>query len=258
MILFTIKKTFFDIWDHLFTVTLLNIGFTILVAVNLSIAYMLLNAHSALFVLGIGIGIVLLSVYIGAASMVARDIADYKSLEFKKFFQYIRQVWKSALVFSVLVVIQVVIFRVIIPWYVKMGGFFGIVAMGLLFWLAVIWLFAGQYYFPVRSRLDTNARKIIRKSIVLFFDNTFFTFVLGMGTLVLFLLSSFTAFLLPGIVSILIWHQVGLKLRLYKYEYLEKHPEANRKRIPWDALLREEREGVGKRTLRNMIFPWKE
>jgi hypothetical protein len=29
-------------------------------------------------------------------------------------------------------------------------------------------------------------------------------------------------------------------------------------RVPWDALLAEDREQVGVRTLRGMIFPWKE
>jgi hypothetical protein len=44
---------------------------------------------------------------------------------------------------------------------------------------------------------------------------------------------------------------------MYKYDYLEKNP-GDRRRIPWDALLVEDRERVGKRTLKGMIFPWKE
>jgi hypothetical protein len=56
----------------------------------------------------------------------------------------------------------------------------------------------------------------------------------------------------------LIWLQAGFKLRLLKYDYLENDSDANRKRIPWDALLIDERERVGKRSLRGMIFPWKE
>jgi hypothetical protein len=43
-----------------------------------------------------------------------------------------------------------------------------------------------------------------------------------------------------------------------KYDYLEENPRADRKHIPWETLLREERERVGKRTLKGMIFPWKE
>jgi len=56
----------------------------------------------------------------------------------------------------------------------------------------------------------------------------------------------------------MIWHQAALKLRLKKYDYLEENPEANRKQIPWDALLIDERNKVGPRTFKGMIFPWKD
>ena len=69
---------------------------------------------------------------------------------------------------------------------------------------------------------------------------------------------------------------------MYKYDFLEERQQASadqtsadqegtdegqveqaggkrrRVRIPWDALLAEDREQVGVRTLRGMIFPWKE
>jgi len=49
-----------------------------------------------------------------------------------------------------------------------------------------------------------------------------------------------------------------VRLRLLKYDWLEAHPDANRKKIPWDELLIEEREKTGTRTLKNLIFPWKD
>ena len=70
--------------------------------------------------------------------------------------------------------------------------------------------------------------------------------------------SVFTGGILPGLGAVLVWHNVALKLRLYKYDHLEQQPESNRKQIPWDALLVDDRDRVGKRTLRGMIFPWKE
>jgi hypothetical protein len=70
--------------------------------------------------------------------------------------------------------------------------------------------------------------------------------------------SLFTALLLPGISSILLFWNTAFKLRLYKYDWLEQNPGSNKKSIPWDALLVEDRERVGKRTLKGMIFPWKE
>jgi len=257
MILFMLNKTFFDFWDNLFSIFLLNFGCTLIVGAGIYVTS-LLGVHPVTFFLGILITVVMFSLYVGAAALVARDIADYKSPTFKSFFQYLKEVWPAALGFMLLGGIQLVIFSVILPWYFRLGNLIGILVAGLLFWISVIWVFASQYYFPVRSRLDSDIKKVFRKSVLVFFDNTAFTLFLGCGTLVLLVLSGFTAFLLPGIGTILLWHQVGLKLRLYKYEYLETHPEAQRRNIPWDTLLQDEKERIGPRTLRGMIFPWKE
>ncbi len=45
---------------------------------------------------------------------------------------------------------------------------------------------------------------------------------------------------------------------MFKYDYIEAHPDTDRKHLPWEELLFEEREKVGTRTLKGMIFPWKE
>ena len=38
---------------------------------------------------------------------------------------------------------------------------------------------------------------------------------------------------------------------------LEANPDTDRRHLPWDDILFDEREKVGPRSLRNMIFPWK-
>jgi Zn-dependent protease with chaperone function len=116
---------------------------------------------------------------------------------------------------------------------------------------------AFQYFFPLQARLERRFFKILKKMFLLLLDNPLFTFGLLLASLIILVLSVFTIFLLFGITTILLWWNVALKLRLYKYDHLEKHPD-DRRRIPWDALLVEDRERVGKRTLKGMIFPWKE
>jgi len=257
MILFTIKKTFFDMWDNLFSIALINFGCILLAGVG---AYILqfFSFHPVVFFFGVFVTTTMLLLYIGAVSMMTRDIADYKAPAFfKNFFQYIKEVWKATLAFAFVIVIQLFIILGIFL-YSQIGNIISFLAISILFWTSVIWWLTSQYYFPVRSRLDTKIKKIFFKSVALFFDNTLFTIFLAIGTLILVILSSLTAFLLPGIGTILLWHQVGLKLRLYKYDYLEEHADAGRKNIPWDQLLVDERERVGKRTLKGMIFPWKE
>ncbi len=89
-------------------------------------------------------------------------------------------------------------------------------------------------------------------------DNTFFSIFLGIYTIVILGVSFFTALLIPGISVILLAHQIALKLRLYKYDYLEENSEASRNKIPWEELLYEEKVRIGTRTIKGMIFPWKE
>ncbi len=258
MLGFLVKKAFFDMWDHFLAVVILNLGFILIITLTPLAAQALAPLSVAGSLASFALGGALLFVYSGVASMAARDIANYERAEFKKVIGYLKETWKSSLIIGAiwLAVTVVVVFG--FPFYAQIGGWIGLLALVFLFWAIVIWSLASQFYFPVRAQLDHEPRKVIRKSFVLFFDNTFFAIVLGVLTIVGFVLSGFTAFLIPGMTALLILHQVALKLRLLKYDYLEENPEASRRDIPWDALLIDERERVGKRTLRGMIFPWKE
>jgi len=106
-----------------------------------------------------------------------------------------------------------------------------------IFWVTVFWLLSSQYYFPSVFQLGGGAIKNLKKSFIIFLDNTGFTFFLGIHTLVLIVVSFPAAFLIPGISVILLSHQTALKLRMYKYDYLEKHPGAKGKGYPLGKVL---------------------
>lgn len=258
MLMFMVKKAFFDMWDHFLGVVLMNLGFIVLLTIPLLLPSVLVDLSVYAALASQVIGGLLSFIYAGTISMAARDIANYERPEFRKVVEYFKETWKSSLVHGLIWAAVVLIVVVGFPVYANMGNLLGLGAIIFLFWALVIWTLASQFYFPVRAQLDTKIGKIIRKSFIIFFDNTFFAIITGIGSLLVIAGSVFTALLIPGIAGLLIWHQVGLKLRLLKYDYLEENPDANRRKIPWDALLIDERERVGKRTLRGMIFPWKE
>ena len=82
-----------------------------------------------------------------------------------------------------------------------------------------------------------------------------------LGAILISLLSVFTLSLFPGVTGLLLWFQVGLKLRMYKYDYLETidpNEPRNKIKIPWDTLLATEKEQIGPRSLKGMFFPWKD
>jgi len=197
------------------------------------------------------------AVLCGVASRVTADIADYKQPGFAEAIVHLSESWTNSLLVAVLLAAYLFVVSVAFPFYAG-RGVVGWLAIGLLFWVTVAVLLAAQYLFPIQSRLDRKFRKIVRKSFLLLFDNTIFTFGLMFVALVVFVASLFTAVLLPGVATIFLWWNAALKLRLYKYDWLEQNPGADRRKVPWDALLIDDRERVGKRTLKGMIFPWKE
>jgi len=255
---FLIKKAFFDMWDNFLGVVMMNLGFVAL----LSVPFLLPQAVAPFGLLPIvivyAIGIILISLYSGVVAMMSRDIANYKRPEFKSFLPYLKETWVSSTVFGLIFIAIGLVLLIGFPVYANMGNLLGFAAIVFLGWALIIWLFASQFFFPIRAQLDSQNKKVLRKCFILLFDNTIFTIGLGIGSMAIMIGSFFTAFLIPGFTGLLLWHQVALKLRLYKYDYLEENPEANRRSIPWDALLIDDRDRVGKRTLRGMIFPWKE
>jgi hypothetical protein len=71
------------------------------------------------------------------------------------------------------------------------------------------------------------------------------------------LLSVFLGFLFPGLGCVLLFLNTAVKLRLCKYDYLEKNPQANKKYIPWELLHKDEINMISDRSIRELIFPWK-
>jgi uncharacterized membrane protein len=254
---FLLKKTFFDMWDNMFRIIIMNLGFIVVMAIFF-VLNPLFGSIPALALATLVIGIALLAVYMGAVSRMTSEIADYKQPGFGDFWRFVKETFPTSLLLALVIAVYVFVIRVAFRYYGSLQSIVGPLAVSLLFWVTVILLLAGQYIFPIQSRLDRNFRKMVRKSFLVLLDNSGFTIGLFLCTLITTGVSLFVAFILPGLSTVFLLWNVAVKLRLYKYDYIEKNPQANRRQIPWDALLIEDRERVGKRTLKGMIFPWKE
>lgn len=258
MLLFVVKKAFFDMWDHFLGVIILNLGFIALLTIPILLPPVVVGISVVAAIVVQAIGTLVIFVYGGAVAMACRDIASYEKPEFGKFLGYLKETWISSLILGLIYIGLVFVVWIGVPVYAGMGTLLGLAALVFLFWAALIWVVSSQFFWPIRAQLDTKIGKIVRKCFIIFFDNTVFALVVAVGSVAVIAVSALTALLIPGITGLLIWHQVALKVRLYKYDYLEENPDANRRKIPWDALLIDDRERVGERTLRGMIFPWKE
>lgn len=252
-----IKKAFFDGWDNLLFLIVLNLGVVVIIAIGAYLPMLFGEAWQAS--LGAAVfALILLSVYEGGTSRLASEMAAYKRPELKSLFSAIGESLPASLFFGLVNAAHLFLLSFVVPFYYSMGGIVGLGALSLVFWISLAWWLASQWFFPIMVQLPGNFKTVIKKCFILFFDNPGFTIFMSLHSLFTFLVSVVTALLMPGLVSIHLARQGALRLLIHKYDYLEEHDGADRKKIPWEALLVEERELIGHRTLKGMIFPWKD
>jgi hypothetical protein len=265
MIGFLIKKTFFDLWDNLFRVALLNLGFIASLAIPVFLPGLLLSIPP-LSVAVMAIGILWCSVYLAAAAMALKRISDYGAFGFGDLPQCLKETWPSGILMGIAVFVIYLLATMIIPFYLSIASLFGLLLAAVIFWTVAVCVVSLQFFFAIRARLDTKLSKVFKKCFIFFFDNPGFCIFSFIHNLVLLAISGLLAFLFPGPAGILLYLDEALRLRLLKYDWLEENPPAvtegaikpKRPKIPWDALLIDDRDRTGTRSFKSFIFPWKD
>lgn len=265
MIGFLLKKTLYDFWDNLLKIVVINLGFVALTAVPVFLPQLAAKfIESTALEIGINaVGIFLCSIYLAAAAHSIKSISDYGSFGFADFFKAFKIAWPAGLVMGAFVFALFLIVSVVIPFYFSMESPVGMILAMVIFWATVFGLLAFQFFFTVCARLGTNLRKAVKKCMILSLDNSGFSLFLLLHNLAATIipalfLSPALPLLFPGPAGILLYLDEAVRLRILKYDWLEANPGANRRKIPWDAILIEEREKTGSRTFKNFIFPWKD
>jgi hypothetical protein len=260
MIGFLIKKTFFDLWDNLFRVALLNLGFIISLAIPVFLPSLLSNSILTLVILIAGI--LWCSVYLAAAALSVKALSDYGGFGFGDFAKNLKAAWPAGLCMGAAILVLWAMVTIIIPFYLSINSIIGLLLGAVIFWTLVLALLSLQFFFAIRARLDSKLIKVFKKCFIIFFDNPGFALFCLLHNVVVLVISALLAFLFPGPAGILLYIDEALRLRLLKYDWLEANPEpgpqSRRRKIPWDAILIEEREKTGTRSLKSFIFPWKD
>jgi hypothetical protein len=254
---FLIRKFFYDMWDNLYKLALINLGFL----ASLTIPILIPPLFESIPALAMGIlalGILWCCVYLSAAALSLKALSDYRSFGFADFFRNLKTIWPAGLLGGGIFFIGYLLITMVLPFYFSQGSFLGLLLGSLVFWALLAGILGFQFFLPIRSRLDTKLPRVIRKCFIILLDNTGFCIFSGIFALVILAISVFLLFLFPGPGGILLFLDEALRLRLLKYDWLEANPGADRRKIPWDALLIDEREKTGTRSLKNLIFPWKD
>ena len=241
-------------------IVLLNLGFVALSAIPIFLPKLVAKfvyIPSLEMVLSV-FGILFCAVYLSAASVVLKSISDYGSFGFGDFFRAFKTAWPAGLVMGFFVFIFFIVITFVIPFYLSIEAGIGLILAAIIFWMSIFAVLSFQYFFTVYARLGANLKKAFRKSMIISLDNSGLSLFLLLHNIGVLLLSIVFAFMFPGPAGILLYLDEALRLRLLKYDWLDANPGANRRQIPWDTILIEEREKTGERSLKNFIFPWKD
>ncbi len=257
MIRFLIKKVFFDIWDNFVVVMIMNIGFV----VPLLIFFLAGNyvENTGLSLLIIAAALLVFSLYSLGVNGIVHGYSKYQRNGFKAFkdaFRY--HIGHAFFYFAFLIVVMFAIFYGI-PFYMSFQNMVGYFLGMLTFWVLVSFLMAIQYFFPLCFHMEADGPfKTFKKCFIVLADNMGTSFFLLLRTIIDLALTILTATLIPGMTGISLSRMDTMRLLMKKYDFLEEHPEATKRDVNWEDLLYEERNLVGPRSLKNMIFPWKE
>ena len=257
---FLIKKAFCDLWDNMFLIVLLNLGFIASLAIPLLLPRII--PVPALSAAVLAVGIIWLFLYLAAAALSVKAISDYGSFGFSDFGENVKAGWPAGLVMGLICLVLYAMVTIIIPFYLHIESPVGLFLAAAIFWTFALSLASFQFFFAIRARLGTKPLKVTKKCFIIFFDNPGFSVFCLFYSLVMLVVSGLLAFLFPGPAGILLFLDEALRLRLLKYDWLEANPDTNtpyrKRKIPWNTILVEEREKTGTRSFRSFIFPWKD
>ena len=261
MYLFFIKKNFYDGWDNMLSLIVINLVIMTVSLGLLSLIYALQQSVPLVIALIILFGIVI-SILTLASGEVASSAANFGSAHLADFFRAIPSCIADGIRFGLILSVVGTAAYVCIPFYFAQKTLPTMFIGSMFVWLVVFTLLSLQWFVAIRSLMHNDFKKCLKKCFIIFFDNIWFSLFTVVYNFFLLVLSVFLFGLLPSVAGITLAQVNALRLRLYKYDYYEAHPELKtpkeKRYIPWDELLQNDKETLGPRSFKSLIFPWKE
>ena len=261
MYLFFIKKNFYDGWDNMLSLIVINLVIMTVSLGLLSLIYALQQSVPLVIALIILFGIVI-SILTLASGEVASSAANFGSAHIADFFRAIPSCIADGIRFGLILSVVGTAAYVCIPFYFAQKTLPTMFIGSMFVWLVVFTLLSLQWFVAIRSLMHNDFKKCLKKCFIVFFDNIWFSLFTVVYNFFLLVLSVFLFGLLPSVAGITLAQVNALRLRLYKYDYYEAHPELKtpkeKRYIPWDELLQNDKETLGPRSFKSLIFPWKE
>ena len=272
---FYLKKTLCDIWDNLFHSIVVNF-FTIAVALVCFALWYYMGSLSVPDYMEtlVTVFLILVTCMIMGVVLIAEGdncarIANFETAHFGLYFKNLIPSLKDGLLFGLIIAAYIIVAMTGLPYYFRIwlpedgsqGSLLGLFLMSIVFWFEVISVFSLQWFIAVRSLMHNSVLKTLKKCYIIFFDNVWFSIGVFVNNIVIAAISVFTFGIICGSTGLTISVTDALRLRLYKYDWLEVNPDLTpkeRKDVPWADLIAKDKKILGPRKFKSFIFPWKE
>lgn len=264
---FFLKKNFCDIWDNLLYLILTNIIPTVVVVGSYFAVVSSSSVNSYLPNLIFIICSAVLMAVLFAWGANARKIADFNTPKWSLFLESLKKCFPTGALFGALLAILLLVVRASFMFYLGIflgkGSVVGILFAALIGWFFLITVMAMQWFVPLYFLQEENTfLKNLKKAFIVYFDNAGFSFIMLVHNLLLLAMTVITFGLVPGLNGITLSCTNACRLRLYKYDWFEEHPEylndkEKRSDIPWNELIADDKESLGERKISSFIFPWR-
>ncbi len=259
---FFIKKAFFDGWDNLIGMVVMNIIYIALFFLGVSVVLLILSGQ-LLFIFALLAILFVSSLYSGAVSGAVYGYSSYKTdtwadlkAGFSRYFRHSLVTFVFS-VFIISLVLDILLFTYVFD-FGSAGKIIKVILICLLIWTLIFYVLCLPYFFALSSYLPGDRPlKTLKKCFIIVGDNMGFTLFFFLYNIVCFVLTCLTVGLVPGVAGMNLASHDAVRLLMLKYDYLEDNPEADRKHIPWAEILYDEEDKIGPRSFKSMIFPWK-
>ena len=258
MLRFLLKKSFFDIWDNFIPLFISNIataavilGLYILLQVTGEVSIGVLAVILAIF-------LAILTVMLFALNGMAHQWSDWKSDCMHGLCLSIKNNPGHMLFFYVITCTIGFCVLFMFPFYMQSNSYMGILMAVVLFWIFLVVVPAMIYYIPLALYMpDDGAFLTFKKCLALVLNNKAVTLFVFLRTVLDVIITLGTCLLVPGITGICVIHQDTVRLLLMKHDYMRKHL-CKGEDVDWRAVLEKEEATLGPRSIRTIIFPWKD
>lgn len=266
MIKFLLRKNFVDGWDNMFQIIFYNfITLMLCIGGYFAISATISNVYVALALFFVVTAIIFIPIF--SMAEICQQIACFKPIDTKDFFKNLPKVSKVAIPFGLMIATLIIVALVAFPFYAQNESVFGTILLILLFWIYVFLFLSLQWFCPLYVNMHGNFFKTLKKSFIFFIDNIGFSIFFFLYTIFLYIVSFIIILLVPGFAGVVLAQCNAVKLRMYKYDWMEENKEEIEKdrqknfmgkvRIPWAELIAEDKELLGHRTFLDLIFPWR-